>query len=57
VAGIQARILRQSLVEFLHSVRIQPRGSASAGLGSQPLVAFSPDCRSPTPHTAPIHTH
>jgi hypothetical protein len=40
VAGIQARFLRQSLVEFLHSARIQPRGSAGAGLGAQPLAAF-----------------
>ena len=40
VAGIQACFLRQGLVEFPHSVRIQPWGSAGAGLGAQPLAAF-----------------
>ena len=39
VAGIQARFLRQSLVEFLHSARIQPPRPPGSGSRTQRLAA------------------
>ena len=57
VAGIQARFLRQNPVQFPHGIGIQPSRPAGRGLGAQSLAAFSPECRSPTPQTAPIHSH